>query len=305
MVAARSDCIGGVFAAAIAPRRASGHEIDLGLALEGIDFLNSHPIRGIVLLGSTGEFIHYDFEERMKLVALAAKRSRAPVVASITHSTLDGTIALAEDAADAGVAAVLVMPPYYFRYDSQDLREFYSRFSDEFEAKTPVYLYNIPFFTSEIPSDVACELLAAGRFAGIKDSSGRMDYFEALIGQRATTPFTLMIGNDTMFVRGRRGGADGVVSGVASALPELLLGLERAIMSANTEAIAALSVRLDEFIGWIERFPTPVGVREAARMRGVKIGPSGVPLGPAKQALLGEFEAWFKGWLPAMLAESK
>ena len=203
MAATKSDCIGGVFVAAIAPRRASGHEIDLGLTLEVIEFLNARPIRGIVLLGSTGEFVHYDFEERMKLVALAAKRSRVPVVASVTHSTLDGTIALAEEAAGAGAAAVLLMPPYYFKYDAEDLREFYLRFSDEFGAKTPSYLYNIPFFTSELPVEVACELLGSGRFAGIKDSSGRPDYFDAIQKQRAVTPFTLMIGNDSMFVEWR------------------------------------------------------------------------------------------------------
>jgi dihydrodipicolinate synthase/N-acetylneuraminate lyase len=92
---------------------------------------------------------------------------------------------------------------------------------------------------------------------------------------------------------------------VAAAVPELLVGLDRAIVSGAVEARAWLEARLHEFIEWVERFPTPVAIRLAVGFRGLKTGPPALPLSPRRLALGGEFEAWFRGWLPEVLKETK
>src|SRR5205085_12086391 len=131
---------------------------------------------------------------------------------------------LAEQAADAGAAALLVMPPYFFAYAQTEVREFYLRLADRLGGSVPIFLYNIPCFNNEISIDTACELLATGLFAGIKDSSGNFDHFLRLKTQRESTPFTFLVGNDAIFTRARSAGADGGVSGVGCAMPELMLG---------------------------------------------------------------------------------
>lgn len=296
--------LGGVLVASITPRRPTGHEIDIGATLEVIDFLSASGVSGIALLGSTGEFLHFDFEDRIRLAALSVKRSRVPILLNISHSTLDGSLKLAREAAGAGVAGLLLMPPYYFRYDQATLKEYFLRYARELGQRSQTLLYNIPFFTTELTSATSCELLGTGLFGGIKDSSGKIDYLEALRKQRDQTPFTLLIGNDTIFTRGRSTGADGVVSGVACALPELMLALDRAITSGQADKINRLEKRLQEFISQIDRLPTPIGVREAVALRGVKIGPHATPLGPAGDRTLAEFGEWFKGWLPELKQET-
>jgi 4-hydroxy-tetrahydrodipicolinate synthase len=295
--------IEGVNVAAITPRGKQG-DADFGAALEVIDFLCAKGVGGIALLGSTGEFASLSFDERQRLTYLAVKRSRVPVLAGVGHSSLDGAVALGREACVAGAAGLLLMPPYFFRYDQDDIREFYLRFAEQVGLGAPIYLYNIPFFTSEIAVETAVELLATGLFAGIKDSSGNYDYFVRLKALRETKPFTLLIGNDVIFAKARAEGADGVVSGCASAVPELLLGLDHAIAASDAARIELLSARLDEFIAWLNRFPTPVGVRAAAGFRGVKTGGHAVPLPPAKAKALDEFREWFTGWLPAMLQDA-
>jgi 4-hydroxy-tetrahydrodipicolinate synthase len=214
--------IEGVNVVMVGPRRPSGHEVDLAATLELIDFHNSTGVKGIAVLGTTAEFVHLDFEERTKLIPLAVKRSRIPVIAGVTHSTLDGSILLGQSAAAAGAAALLVMPPYFFRYQQEEIREFYLRFADAIDGAAPIFLYNIPFFTNEIACDTAIDLMSTGRFAGIKDSSGRWEYYTRLRDLRASKPFTLLIGNDAIFTRARTDGANGVISGVACGVPELM-----------------------------------------------------------------------------------
>src|SRR5215472_11488306 len=99
-----TDAIRGVFPAAITPRRATGVSIDISAALELMDFLQSHGVDGITLLGSTGEFIHFEPEDRARLASMAVKRCRVPVLVNASHSTLDGAVALAQQATDAGAA---------------------------------------------------------------------------------------------------------------------------------------------------------------------------------------------------------
>jgi 4-hydroxy-tetrahydrodipicolinate synthase len=294
--------LSGVFAAAVTPHRLEGHEADIGNMLELVDFLARSGVKGTVVLGSTGEFPHITMNDRERIVQFAVKRSRVPIIAGISHSTLDGALELGSEAITAGAAALLLMPPYFFRYDQPDILEFYRRFAVEIGRTTvPLLLYNIPQFTSGIPFETVRELIDSGNYAGIKDSSGDWPYFQQLASLRAQREFTLFVGNDGIFPQARHAGADGVVSGCASAIPELLVKLDAAITAGDAERTAMLSGLLKEFIGWIDRFPTPVGVKVATAARNLKIGPLAVPLSPERCQALEEFQTWFKDWFPAIL----
>lgn len=293
----------GVYAAAVTPRRPSGRELDLGASLELVDYLGATGVRGIVLLGATGEFPHLELEERMRLASLATRRSRVPVIVNITHSTLAGSIALAEEAAGAGVAALMLMPPYFYRYDQPEVIQFYTEFADSLRARIPVLLYNIPVFTNPIEPGTAIELLASGRFAGIKDSSGSLEYFAQLkdVCGRQNLPF--IVGHDGVFARARSEGAHGVISGVSCVVPELLLALETAASSGDHARRDRLDVRLQEFLGRIDRFPGSTAIREALAVRGITVGPQANPLGPEAARQLAEFREWFQAWLPVVQDE--
>ena len=195
----------GVIAAAVTPHAKRGDEPDIGATLELIDFLCAAGVQGIALLGSTGEFVNLNFDDRVRLVYLAVKRSRVPVLAGVSHSTLDGALALGREASAAGAAGLLLMPPFFFRYRQPEIGEFYLRFAAEMSHGAPIYLYNIPAFTSEIASETAVQLLSTGRFAGIKDSSGSWDNFHALSQYKQEHPYTLLVGHDAHLRAGPRG----------------------------------------------------------------------------------------------------
>ena len=116
---------------------AGTEDINLGAMWDLIDFLVSHGVQGIVLLGATGEFVHFSTSERMRLMGLASKRSRVPVIFNCSHSSFDGTVELTEAAEAAGAAAVLIMPPYFFRYTQCQIADFYRQAADSAEAKIP------------------------------------------------------------------------------------------------------------------------------------------------------------------------
>jgi dihydrodipicolinate synthase/N-acetylneuraminate lyase len=295
--------LGGMIVAAPTPRRAEEYSIDLGATLEMIDFFGQKGIQAITLLGSTGEFVHFALDDRRHMVNFAAKRSRLPLLVNVSHSTLDGAIELAREATSAGVAGILLMPPYYFRQDQDTIRSFYLAFATAVGDAVPIYLYNIPQCTSEIASTTATELLAGGLFAGIKDSSGDLDYFRVLGEQATRTPFTLFCGWERIYGEARRLGARGAIFGTAAAVPELLVALDAALCAGAIERIDLLTALLSEFIDWIEVFPMTVGIKHALKQRKLKIGTLAVPLGEKGERKLAEFGEWFRGWLPGVLRE--
>ena len=268
--------------------------------LELVDHLAQAGVDGICLLGSTGEFLHIKAAERIRLIHLAVKRSRVPILAGVSHSTLDGAIELADEAVISGARGLLLMPPYFFRYAPAEITEFYQRFAESVDNSVPLLLYNIPQFSNGVPLECARELLSSGLYAGIKDSSGDPHYFDALVTLKAEHDFILMAGNDRLLAHAVRSGANGLVSGVACAVPEVIVQLYRALSQNDTAQIDYWQHKLDEFMEWIDRFPAPIGVKTATALRGRTCGPPSVPLSKEKRVQLEEFQSWFNAWLPSV-----
>ncbi len=292
----------GIYTAAVTPRLDGKIAIDTSAALDLIDWLCDHGVQGIVLMGSTGEFVHYTIEDRIAYAATVVKHSRVPVLVNASHSSYDGALQLAKAARDCGAAGTVLMPPYFFRYTQQQLFDFFRKFGEDFDAK--LFLYNIPFFTTPLEASTAQRLLETGRFAGIKDSSGNVDYLAKLLPLRDENT-AVFVGNDVVFRSLRVAGADGVVSGVSCAIPELLLALDRAIAADDDAKGQQLDRYLQEFIRHIDAMPAPIGVKEAVKLRGLQASGHSIPLGPEMQKQIDRFGVWFKEWLPGLLKACK
>jgi 4-hydroxy-tetrahydrodipicolinate synthase len=295
--AGRQLNLSGVFAAAVTPNRPGTLDIDYSALMDLLDFLACARVTGICLMGSTGEFLNYSFADRQRAVYLGSKRSRVPVLVGVGHSTLNGALQIAGEAIAGGADGLLLMPPPFFPYGQAEIEEFYRIFAHETGDAVPILLYNVPEFTSRIETATVKRLLDSGLFAGIKDSSGDWVYFEELLTLRREVPFALFAGHDGIALRALRAGADGVISGCAAAIPELLVAMQQS--KGNPDA---LNQRLEEFLAWVTRFPAPVAIKRAVQLRGQKSGEFAVPFNPERAVELDEFSRWFTAWWPGVRA---
>jgi dihydrodipicolinate synthase/N-acetylneuraminate lyase len=291
----------GVYPAAVTPHRRDGHEADFGAMLELVDFLGRSGAQGVCLLDSTGEFLNIRISDRIRLVHLAVKRSRVPIIAGVSHSTLDGAVEMASEAIGSDAAALLLMPPYFFRYDQDDVAEFYEQFAAQLPSRVPILLDHQPGFTTAIEIPTVRRLMATGRFAGIRTSDTGAGYLERLLELRGEMGFTVFTGSERGYAEARRRGIAGMVSQAAGLVPELFVALERAIAAGDAPRAELLECRAAELAAWIEQFPEPVAVKTALALRNLKTGPLSVPLPPAKDAILIEFQRWFPSWLESLI----
>lgn len=268
--------------AAITPRGGRG-EIDAGAVFELIDFL-CKPLKGrsggIVLFDAAGEYPALNPDDRSRVLRLAMKRSRVPVIAGVGSATLDLSLKLGREARDAGADALLLPPPYFYPYRQDEVREFYLQFSAHLSG-CDILLEHLPAYTTGISAETARELLATGRFAGIVDTTGAHE--------------GALIADDRRFSEARCAGQP-VVSAAACAIPELMLSLDSAVAEHRDEDARHLNSQLQEFLGWAECFPPFAVIRVATGLRGIKTGPLAVPLPPEKQKKIDQFREWFSAW---------
>jgi len=191
------------------------------------------------------------------------------------------------------------MPPCFFRYAQRDIEEFYRVFAKETGDAVPILLYNAPTYTSPIELPTVRRLLDTGLFAGIKDSSGDADYFGQLLQLRRERAFALFAGHDRLAPSALRDGADGVVSGCAAAIPELLVAIAKAGGKAEP-----LNGHLEEFLAKLECFPAPIAIKQALGLRGQKAGEFAIPFDAGRTAELQQFGEWFRNWWPRALKEA-
>lgn len=293
----------GVYAALLTPRRSGSIEADAGVLLDYLETVVRTGIDGLVLFGATGEFAHFDVAERRRVVMLVIRRSRVPVLVNVSHSTLAGSIDLAQNAMTAGACGLLLTPPYFYRYTEEQIFEFYQDFQKQTGNSVPIYLYNLPLFTNPISAELAQRLLGSRTFAGIKDSSGDWQMFESLLALHSKVAFALLAGSESLYLRGRMAGADGIVSGVAAAIPELPVAMERTIRARDWQRAQMLNVRLQEFVDRIQALPAVAGIKQAAVARGWIPKHAALPFDKQTAIGLAEFEQWFRAWLPGVLSE--
>lgn len=282
--------IEGVYAALLTPRSNGGglDEPTLGRLL---DFLLRHEINGVVLNGATGELCLTTPDELERLAQLTARHivPEHQLICGIGSPSVQLSCRLAEIAARNGATAVLLPPPYFFPYQQEDVAAFCSAVADR--SPLPVLLYNLPSFTSPIEMQTAVRLLQEHpNILGIKDSSGSVKTLEALTAGKAGA--CRIVGSDAALIQARENElCDAVVSGVACALPELIVSIFNHSPTYGDDCL-----KLNQFLHCVGQFPTPWGLKFIAEARGLAPAYFAQTLSPARLEQGRQLQHWFKHW---------
>ncbi len=295
--------VDGVYAALLTPRCTDG-SLNYELLRAEAEFLMAAGIDGLVMNGATAEYPlarESEFEKVLEVVSKVAGKQR--FLASVGGTDVSGSVRNGRLAMEAGARALLLPAPLFFRYQQADV-EAYARYVAD-ELKAPMLLYNLPQFANGYETGTADRLIRAeGPIVGIKDSSGSLDILRMLT-KRGAEGVSRIVGNDSAFAQARREGVcDGVVSGIAGALPELLLLLGRTDLSTGAETFEAAANLLKELIEQLDAFPTPWALKFIAERRGLSPMGSSLPVTDARRAQADLLTAWVEGWWERLNAVS-
>lgn len=208
-------------------------------------------VGGLFILGSTGEAPSLSYRLRGQVIRRVCRLAagRVPVLAGITDTAFVESVALANVAADAGAAAVVLTTPYYFPAGQTELIGYVQNIAAELPL--PLVLYNMPSLTKVwFEIDTLRRLSDIPSIVGIKDSSGDLEFFARLIGLRSERPdWSILIGPEHLLVEAVRLGGDGGVCGGANVFPRLFCDCCRAALGGDKLQADALMRRIEDFGG--------------------------------------------------------
>ena len=196
--------------------------IDLDAWRANIDRWMDTPLRGLVVLGSTGEAPLVDDDEADRLIREA--RGRVPadrlLIAGTGRQSTRAAAAAARRAADAGADAVLVRTPSYFKKQltAEAFVRHYAAVADA--SPIPVVLYNFSALTGvTLPVEAVAALVDHPNIVGLKESGPDMGYVGDLIGV-ARDGFSVLVGSAPTFYASLALGAGGGILALACAIPD-------------------------------------------------------------------------------------
>lgn len=199
-------------------------------------------VNGLFPLGTTGEFPYLSESIRRRVLEITIEEAggRLPVFAGIADTNFNRVLKNAATAKDAGAAGAVLLPPYYFPLEDDELIAFYSRVADE--SGLPIIMYDNPPFTgASIPEKATAALAKRAGVVGIKDSRGDMAGLKRLISAHGKSRgFSVLVGDESLAADALLRGAAGMVAGTANLAPSLCADLYAAAAAADRKKCAAI-----------------------------------------------------------------
>ncbi|GAA1978591.1 dihydrodipicolinate synthase family protein [Catenulispora subtropica] len=224
--------------------------VDLDKYAENLRGLIEAGCDGVCPNGSLGEYQTLTPEERAAVVRTAVEAVGGDrVLAGVAAYGSQEAARWAEQAAEAGAGAVMLLPPNAYRADERSVVAHYRAVA---EVGIPVVAYNNPIDTKvDLVPELLAELHAAGHIQAVKEFSG--DTRRAYRIKELAPELDLLIGADDVLLELALAGAVGWISGYPNAIPYVCNELYRAATEGDLVTALPLYRELHPLLRWDSR----------------------------------------------------
>ena len=173
----------GSYTVTITPFTDGGAAIDHDAWKRFLDWQLACGVPGIIILGTTGEFLTITDDERGEFVESTVKHinKRIPVLVGTMNAHTPNAVRYSRQAEDLGADGLMIVPPYYYTPTEDEIFNYYKAICEA--VALPIMLYNNPF-TSNV--DMSAKLV--GRLTKsfeqiryIKEASQRIERIHDII----------------------------------------------------------------------------------------------------------------------------
>jgi len=243
-----------------------------------LDFLIKRGVSGFFLCGTYGTGPLLTLDERKNVVELVMERVKADlkVIVHVGTSNIDMAFELAKHAQEVGAYAVASTPPFYQKYDEDEILSFFKGLVSK--VNIPVYAYNNPARSgNEITPKLLKRLIEAG-VVGMKDSEFDIIKFYQFAIEAKGTEFDLVIGTERLLLPAYMIGSRACISGLSNCFPEVVVELYRKLKEGSYEEAKEAQLKAIMVGDAVELAPAVQSTFEVLRMRGVDVGYPKPPL---------------------------
>lgn len=207
-----------------------------------IDFLIEGGLDGILVLGSAGEFPNLNVQDKLEFFRFYAMYTadRVELLAGTGCVSYQDTLTLSRAVCEMGYTAPIVICPYYFHMDQEQIFHYYDRLAKDLGSN--FYLYNYPQRSGcNIEPDTVRRLVEANpNIIGMKDSVREPAHTNLVCRAVEGHNFSVYSGFDDQFLQNLTAGGCGNIGGFANIVPELWSDLVRAVNKMDFKRTMAL-----------------------------------------------------------------
>lgn len=141
----------------VTPFTEDGKRIDLKAMRRFLDWQHACGAPGVIILGTTGEFLTVSDDERLEYVEAAVKhcKGKMTVMVGATNAHTPNAVRYAREAEKLGAHGLMIAPPYYYTPTEDEIFGYYAAISEA--VSIPIMVYNNPFTTNV---DMSAKLVA-------------------------------------------------------------------------------------------------------------------------------------------------
>ena len=146
----------GSYAVTITPFTEDGSKIDLPAWRKFLDWQMKEGVPGIIILGTTGEFLALTDDERTLFVDETIKyvAKRMKVLVGSMNAYTPNAVRYSAEAEKLGADGLMIIPPYYYTPTEDEIFAYYKAICAK--VSIPIMLYNNPY-TSNV--DMSAKLV--------------------------------------------------------------------------------------------------------------------------------------------------
>ena len=260
----------GVFTASLTPLD-SNLEPDLEALIDHAMSLMEEGSDGVALLGSTGEANSLTLEQRLKIIEnVPGSLSPEHLMLGTGSCSLQDAVVLTKASIRSGVWSVLVLPPFYYRPQSDDgaFRYFSEIIESVGDEKLRVVFYNFPQL-SGYSFSIEILLKLRERFgptaAGIKDSSGDWENMKRVANE--IPDFSVYAGTERFLLDVLREGGAGCITATGNLTSPGCREVYRAWRAGDQEEADGAQERLTRQRLVLQNHPFVSGLKSLTRLK--------------------------------------
>ena len=135
----------GSYTVTITPFNEDGKRIDFRAWEKFLDWQMACDVPGIIILGTTGEFLTISDDERHEFVEKTVKycNGRMDVLVGTMNAHTPRAVAYSVEAETLGADGLMIIPPYYYTPTEDEIFNYYRAICEK--VSIPIMLYNNPF----------------------------------------------------------------------------------------------------------------------------------------------------------------
>ena len=150
----------GSYTVTVTPFDEADQSVDVEALTAFLDWQLEVGVPGVIALGTTGEFLTLDDDERRLIVDTYVRHidGRIPVLVGTMNAHTPTAVRYSREAEELGADGLMILPPYYYTPTEDEILKYYGAICDA--VSLPIMLYNNP-----VTSNVDMPASLVGRLA--------------------------------------------------------------------------------------------------------------------------------------------